>query len=370
MGATLAGACLCVERCKVQRSAAKKQVKKQTWGSQYVKNKTRHKWKTWRRTEDGKWKPPPILLQREAEAKGETYEKVHHMASDKGAAAIAEKQLKYVNHDIPEWITVQRWNKLAPWLKCRSLGYIQQVYHENGLRAYHFKYKYTIEMAIQTLIGMNKRVPQKCDAVFSIFIGFWLNPSLPDEQLRVQCELPHGTGKKIKIAVYCPDDEEEEVMNMGAAICGKTLADQLAEGKISFDVMLAKAQMMPRLAKLGRLLGPKKLMPSPKSGTVVKDYKAAIDEYSKGNKIEIRTAPRSANCNCVIGKISMGEEKLIENFRAVLQQIADGRPKGANPKKFWRRVKVCASSTPALKIKPVDFPEIIAAADSDDSDDE
>eukprot|EP00409_Alexandrium_fundyense_P005300 CAMPEP_0185904198 /NCGR_PEP_ID=MMETSP0196C-20130402/3526_1 /TAXON_ID=2932 /ORGANISM="Alexandrium fundyense, Strain CCMP1719" /LENGTH=159 /DNA_ID=CAMNT_0028623463 /DNA_START=122 /DNA_END=597 /DNA_ORIENTATION=- len=131
-----------------------------------------------------------------------------------------------------------------------------------------------------------------------------LDQKFPDQQVRCAVNLPHGTGKKVRVAVFCPMEEEEEVMALGAYKCGQKLAEDIEKEIIDFDVLLAKPQMMPRLAKLGKILGPRRLMPSPKSGTVLQDYAKGIKEFS-GGVIELRTSKKSL-INTVFGKASFG----------------------------------------------------------------
>merc|ERR1719359_307596 len=146
----------------------------------------------------------------------------------------------------------------------------------------------------------------------------------------------------IRVAVFCTDEESDEVKEAGAYKYGSELAKEIAEDKIDFDVLLAKPQMMPRLAKLGKILGPKRLMPSPKSGTVVQDYAASVKEF-QGGKMELRM-DRNALVQCAAGKMSFGREKLIENFKGLLQGMADNAPAGAKPV-FWKPDGVFMGST-------------------------
>merc|ERR1712187_40794 len=105
-------------------------------------------------------------------------------------------------------------------------------------------------------------------------------------------------------------------------------ANDIQAGKIEFDVLIAKPQMMPKLAKLGRILGPLKLMPSPKSGTVVTDYKAAIEDFKAGSTLEVRTDPRST-IRVAVAQVSMGQQKIADNLRALFDGLVDKKPPGA-----------------------------------------
>merc|ERR1711879_549985 len=127
-----------------------------------------------------------------------------------------------------------------------------------------------------------------------------------------------------RVAVFCNDEDGDEVKEAGAYKWGSELAEDIAKGNLDFDVLLAKAAMMPKLAKLGKILGPKRLMPSPKSGTVVTDCAAAIKEFQQG-KIELRT-DKASLVQCAAGKLSFGRAKLVENFKALLKEMAEKRP--------------------------------------------
>merc|ERR1711972_534644 len=154
---------------------------------------------------------------------------------------------------------------------------------------------------------MNARAPPKMDPTFEVVMVMNLDAKYPDQQIRTSIKLPHGTGKSVNVAVFCPNDEEEEILAMGAYKAGATLAKDIEEENIDFDVLIAKPQMMPRLAKLGRILGPRRLMPSPKSGTVVTDYKEAIEDFKAGGTIEVRTSFKST-MDVPIASLTMGKQ--------------------------------------------------------------
>lgn len=123
-----------------------------------------------------------------------------------------------------------------------------------------------------------------------------LDHKYPDQQIRFQVELPNGSGSERRVAVFCPPEEEQEMLDLGAKLAGKTLQDALLEETFDFDVLITKPQSMPAIAKLGKVLGPKRLMPSPKSGTVVTDMEAAIAKWKHGGTTEIRNNPDMRAC--------------------------------------------------------------------------
>eukprot|EP00929_Paragymnodinium_shiwhaense_P010471 TRINITY_DN11515_c0_g1_i1.p1 TRINITY_DN11515_c0_g1~~TRINITY_DN11515_c0_g1_i1.p1 ORF type:complete len:436 (-),score=115.09 TRINITY_DN11515_c0_g1_i1:124-1347(-) len=258
----------------------------------------------------------------------------------------------------PAWLTLQKWQSFSAKNKARSMRWWVQAHDENGIAAYDEKKSYTIEQAVEIILAMNARAPPKFDASLEAHMQMNLDQRYPDQQIRTAITLPHGTGKKIRVAVFCTDEEAEEVKEAGAFKWGNELAQEIAEDKLDFDVLLAKPQMMPRLAKLGKILGPKRLMPSPKSGTVVQDYAAAIKEFSAG-KMELRM-DRNALVQSAVGRLSFGREQLIENFRGLLKGMADNAPPGANAKKFWKADGVFMGSTlsPSIRIDASEFPKV------------
>merc|ERR1711972_671110 len=140
-----------------------------------------------------------------------------------------------------------------------------------------------------------------------IRLAFNLDQKYPDQQIRTAIKLPHGVGKNVRVAVFCTAEEEADALEWGAATAGPPLMKDIEDGNIDFDILIAKPQMMPRLAKLGKVLGPLKLMPSPKSGTVVTDYKAAIEEFKSGATLEVRTSFKST-MDVPIASLTMGKQ--------------------------------------------------------------
>ena len=161
----------------------------------------------------------------------------------------------------------------------------------------------------------------------SVEVSFKLNvdPRHADQQIRGAIVLPNGTGKTQKVCVIAQGPKEQEAKDAGADfVGGKELLDQIAKGWFDFDVIVATPNMMGELGKLGRVLGPKGLMPNPKTGTVTMDVAKAVEDIKKG-KVEYRV-DKEGNINVMIGKVSFGEEKLAENFRTIYNAIAKARP--------------------------------------------
>lgn len=181
---------------------------------------------------------------------------------------------------------------------------------------------YTIEEAV-ALAKQTSTV--KFDA--SVEVSFRLNvdPRHADQQIRGAMVLPNGTGKSQKVCVITQGVKEQEAKDAGADyVGGSELLDQISKGWFDFDVIVATPDMMGQLGKLGRLLGPKGLMPNPKTGTVTMDVAKAIEDIKKG-KVEYRV-DKEGNINLMIGKTSFEDQALVENFKAIYGTIAKARP--------------------------------------------
>lgn len=184
----------------------------------------------------------------------------------------------------------------------------------------------------------------------SVEVSFRLNvdPRHADQQIRGAMVLPHGTGKTQKVLVVAQGAKEQEALDAGADyVGGKELLEKIQKGWFDFDVIIATPNMMGELGKLGRVLGPKGLMPNPKTGTVTMDVAKAVEDVKKG-KIEYRV-DKEGNINLMIGKISFGEEKLAENFKAIFDVILRARP-AAVKGVYMKNVVVSACMGPAIKL--------------------
>ncbi|CAJ1425762.1 unnamed protein product, partial [Effrenium voratum] len=214
---------------------------------------------------------------------------------------------------------------------------------------------YMLPKAVDILYSFYKDLSYR-NPTIQLNMNMNLNANYPDQQIRTFAVLPHGLGAERKIAVWCSPDEEKEALDMGADIAGKTLSEELTKEIINFDVLITKPAGMPALAKLGKLLGPRKLMPSPKTGTVVTEFKAAIDLYKGGGQIQLRNNSYM-KVKTVVGRLEMGKEKITENIRSLLQQMADKAPEGAKKiKDFWRVMYIKGHDSPAVRIDPSEWP--------------
>jgi large subunit ribosomal protein L1 len=175
-----------------------------------------------------------------------------------------------------------------------------------------------------------------------------IDPKYADQQLRTTVTLPHGIGKQLIIAVLTNDENFDEATNAGANIVGNDgLIENIVKGSIEFDLLIATPNMMPKLAKLGRVLGPKGLMPSPKSGTVSSTLEATITEFKKG-KFEYK-ADKTGVVHVNFGKSDFAENQLVENLQALYNSIEKNRPSGVKGK-YFKSLFICTTMGPSIKL--------------------
>jgi len=181
----------------------------------------------------------------------------------------------------------------------------------------------------ETLEAAIKKIKENCTTKFDESIDVSLNLNLKQKKeevsLRTLINLPHGNGKKVKIAVLCEESKIGDAKDAGAALAGsENLLSDITAGKINFDKLIATPVMMSKMGKLGKILGPKGLMPNPKLGTVTADIKKAVKALKEG-QIEIKN-DKDGNIAASIGKKSFSDIKIIENFNAFIQTIQKEKP--------------------------------------------
>ncbi len=175
-----------------------------------------------------------------------------------------------------------------------------------------------------------------------------IDPKYADQQLRTTVTLPHGVGKSMCIAVLTNEANFTEAKEGGADIIGsQELIDDISQGNINFDLLVATPDMMPKLAKLGRVLGPKGLMPSPKSGTVSTSLTETLSEFKKG-KFEYK-ADKTGVVHVNFGKANFSKNQLVENLISLYQSIEQNRPTGVKGK-YFKSLFICASMGPSIQL--------------------
>jgi large subunit ribosomal protein L1 len=180
-----------------------------------------------------------------------------------------------------------------------------------------------------------------------------VDPRQADQQVRGVVQLPHGTGKKVRVLVFAEGEAEKIAQEAGADYVGSDdLAKRIQEGWLEFDVTIAIPQVMGKVGRLGKVLGPRGLMPSPKVGTVVppEDLPRVIDELHRG-RLEFRL-DKTANLHVPIGKVSFSSEQLLENFMALIDAVVRAKPAAAKGQ-YIRKVVVAPSMGPGVKVDPI-----------------
>ena len=175
-----------------------------------------------------------------------------------------------------------------------------------------------------------------------------IDPKYADQQLRTTVTLPNGVGKTVKIAVLTDEENFAEAKSSGADIVGNDdLIEQITQGNLEFDLLITTPNMMPKLAKLGRILGPKGLMPSPKSSTVTTDLEGTLKDFKKG-KFEYKT-DKTGIVHVSFGKSDFENNKLIENLTALYKSIEQNRPSGVKGK-YFKSLFICTTMGPSVKL--------------------
>src|SRR3954466_7712788 len=190
----------------------------------------------------------------------------------------------------------------------------------------------------------------KFDETVEAHFRLGLNVRHADEQLRGTLMLPHGTGKEARVAVFAEGDKAREAEEAGADVVGSAdLAKRIEEGFTDFDVAIATPDQMANVGKLGRVLGPRGLMPNPKTGTVTMDIGKAVRE-AKAGKLEYRT-DRGANVHVPIGKRSFDERQLVENYAALMDEIVRAKPASAKGR-YIKKITLASTMGPGIHVDP------------------
>ena len=189
----------------------------------------------------------------------------------------------------------------------------------------------------------------KFDETVEIAMNLGVDPRHADQNVRGVVNLPHGTGKSVRVAVFARGAKAEEAEKAGADVVGaEDLAERVQAGDMPFERVIAAPDMMPIVGKLGRVLGPRGLMPNPKLGTVTNDIAAAI-EAAKGGQVEFRVE-KAGIVHAGVGKMSFDQDKLEENVRAFVGAITRAKPSGAKGT-YIKRVSLASTMGPGVKIE-------------------
>ena len=203
----------------------------------------------------------------------------------------------------------------------------------------------TLEEAIEVL---KSTATTKFIETVELHANLNIDPKYADQQLRTTVTLPNGIGKQTIIAVLTDENNFAEAESAGADIVGNdNLIEQITQGNIDFDLLITTPNMMPKLAKLGRVLGPKGLMPSPKSGTVTSTLESTLSEFKKG-KFEYK-ADKTGIVHVSFGKVDFENNKLIENLRALYKSIEQNRPSGVKGK-YFKSLFICTTMGSSIQL--------------------
>lgn len=190
----------------------------------------------------------------------------------------------------------------------------------------------SLEEAIKKVKELSLATPRKFIESIDMAINLGIDAKQTDQTVKGSILLPHGSGKKVKVVVFAGNDEQKSLaLEAGAVFAGlEDLLAKIEAGFVDFDVAIATPDVMPKISKIARKLGPRGLMPSPKNGTVTNDLKKAISESLKG-KVDFKN-DKGATVHCLVGKVSFDEKALLENAQAILKAVRDSKPESSKGK--------------------------------------
>ena len=206
---------------------------------------------------------------------------------------------------------------------------------------------YSLEEAVKLVKDAAKA---KFDETIEVALNLGVDPRHADQMVRGVCQLPNGSGRKLRVAVFAKGAKAEEAKKAGADVVGaEDLVEQVQKGVIDFDRCIATPDMMPLVGRLGKVLGPRGLMPNPKVGTVTMDVAQAV-AGAKGGAVEFRVE-KAGIVQAGVGKASFTEAALVENIRALVDAVMKAKPSGSKGT-FMKRIAVTSTMGPGVKIEP------------------
>ncbi|MEI6407536.1 MAG: 50S ribosomal protein L1 [Actinomycetes bacterium] len=190
----------------------------------------------------------------------------------------------------------------------------------------------------------------KYDATVEVALGLGVDPRKADQAIRSTVNLPHGTGKTARVLVFAGGERAEEARAAGADIVGADeLIDEVSKGRLDYDAVVATPEMMGKVGRLGKVLGPRGLMPNPKTGTVTTDVAKAVTDI-KGGKIEFRV-DKNSNLHFIIGKVSFTVQQLAENYAAAMEEVLRSKPSSSKGR-FIRKATISTTMGPGISVDP------------------
>jgi large subunit ribosomal protein L1 len=206
---------------------------------------------------------------------------------------------------------------------------------------------YDIEEAVKLVKDAAKA---KFDETIEVAMNLGVDPRHADQMVRGVCALPHGSGRKLRVGVFAKGDKAEEAKKAGADVVGaEDLVEQVQKGVIEFDRCIATPDLMPLVGRLGKVLGPRGLMPNPKVGTVTNDVAAAV-AAAKGGAVEFRVE-KAGVIHAGVGKASFAADALVANIRAFIDAVVKAKPSGAKGT-YVKRIAVTSTMGPGVKVEP------------------
>jgi large subunit ribosomal protein L1 len=190
----------------------------------------------------------------------------------------------------------------------------------------------------------------KYDSTVEVSLSLGVDPRKADQAIRGVVNLPHGTGKTARVLVFAGGERAEEARAAGADIVGSDeLIDEVAKGRLDFDAVVSTPDLMGKVGRLGKVLGPRGLMPNPKTGTVTTDVTKAINDI-KGGKIEFRV-DKNSNLHFIIGKASFSQEALLENYVAAMEEVMRAKPSSSKGR-YVKKATISTTMGPGIQVDP------------------